>query len=216
MINSISMANAAVKSRNFQNIPVITKNQSEPENISSAPQKLASFPTKSYLAQMPKVAFTGLWGKTEKEEYSDGGLMYLDYITNYSYHPFKDESQCDIDYVLKDNNHEEHSDLNVPANVYISYYKYNCKEASKLPFTEAEYKTFMKNPDALDEEQRKIIHEATKDLYLDRENTVTVHDKIKNEIEEKEKAHRSRPVEERLWEVEQTVKKLEKAVFDKN
>lgn len=92
--------------------------------------------------------FKGLWGKGTHEHYEDSFIDSNSY-TNY-YYPFKNESQSSINNVV--NRHTRSSrDSGDSRTVYdpiTSEYDESVSVQKCLPFTEEEYKNYMRNPNS--------------------------------------------------------------------
>jgi len=165
-----------------------------------------------------QVGFAGLWGKRKKSESCCGeGPNYGKIIRHYDvyrYYPFADEKQEEIDRlksIYRSHNYDEWND-------YVQF----CVADTKLPFTEKEYDAFAKNPKSLDETKHKLIHETTKDLYVDANNTMSVHDKIKSlniaakpaavKTATETKVVKPLTIEERLGNLEESMKGIKEGL----
>lgn len=93
--------------------------------------------------------FTGLWGQERREEHDDTyyshafetdmGSYYL--VTTKEYHPFKNESQKEIEANVKSNSYVDSKNARDYTPV-SSYVEQKVQVMKELPFTEAEYEDY--------------------------------------------------------------------------
>lgn len=166
------------------------------------------------VAGKKEVTFAGLWG--EKESFTkynyDNPVAPADtmYETSHHYYPFKNETEESINATIK-----KHKGCTLEPDFSVMDTNY-CTQHKTLPFTEKEYDAFAKNPKSLDKTKHKLIHETTKDLYVDANNTMSVHDKIKSlniaakpaavKTATETKVVKPLTVEERLGNLEESMK----------
>jgi hypothetical protein len=165
-----------------------------------------------------QVGFAGLWGKTFRDERLVYGGDVLEYTTNLYYYPFKDEAPEAIEQIIKKNN----SSTSSGGGFITTYYDTSCSQCTTLPFTEKEFDAFTNNPESMDETKRKLINEATKDLYVDADNTVLVHDKLKSlniaakpaavKTATETKVVKPLTIEERLGNLEESMKGIKEGL----
>lgn len=114
-------------------------------------------------SQNKNQSFEGLWGETSFRTDFDPVLFSPKIETIYYYYPFEGEKQEDIDKIIEENS----SAKIVDGSKYVVN---ECKQGYTLPFTEADYKKYMKATmnDDLTYKLRTINRHVCK-LYLNHE-----------------------------------------------